>query len=434
MTLLFLSCIWIALLSRSCVYAADSNQQDEEVDVDGTPDDTTPEKDWYQRYPQYPKYCSTPEQLSLRTIPPLPSIRLTGGDVPETRLRHVTSIIRHGATTIQSKESPCWDGYWDNPETAIWHCPLTERLAPPTPKDILEDEGSAAQFTALDSMFLFQKNYDTRPNHNVLEGTCQLGQLMAQGYEQLTFIGEMLRETYFYQEGTMGHDERMRLYSLPRIQPGVQSPPQQSHDSQIDPWEEPNFYLRSENTQPTLVSGQLIMQGLFGPELAAKHQTMFHDQTYATVNVHTGDMSRDIMTGYHNLATYNKCPKLDLMKSNAESSEEFQNFIQSESSQEVQQFINKHLTYDTQLFNCLMTTVCTDRPLPERFGIYSPNPKSWFERISKFHATNHSFHYQSNDAGEFYIASRDLCDCFVTVLTLYSPLNFPSLLFFLSSF
>jgi hypothetical protein len=359
---------------------------------DATPDDATPESEWYQRYPKYPEYCSTPEQMTTRNIPSLPNevfSNTTGEEIPETRLRHVTAVLRHGARTIASRDSSCWDGYWDNPETAIWDCPLTERLAPPTPKEILTEEGASKNSFASDSIFLFQKNFDVVPNRNVLEGTCQLGQLMAQGYEQLVYSGNMLRETYLYYSGSMDHPERMRLFQIPE-DVNVEALAKNSI-----PWNEPNFYLRAEDSQPTMVSGQLIMQGLFGPELAAARSSFYEKQEYATVPVHTGDKSRDIIQGYAE-----GCPRMDRLQSEAEASSDFEAFYNSGESKEVREFMGKHLTHDTELFDCLMTTVCTDRPLPDRFGIYNPHPESWFNRIAAYHAKNHSFHYQYNDGGK----------------------------------
>eukprot|EP00339_Tiarina_fusa_P007802 CAMPEP_0117057176 /NCGR_PEP_ID=MMETSP0472-20121206/39683_1 /TAXON_ID=693140 ORGANISM="Tiarina fusus, Strain LIS" /NCGR_SAMPLE_ID=MMETSP0472 /ASSEMBLY_ACC=CAM_ASM_000603 /LENGTH=86 /DNA_ID=CAMNT_0004773937 /DNA_START=60 /DNA_END=316 /DNA_ORIENTATION=+ len=50
---------------------------------------------WYTRYPSYPPYCSTPDEMATRAIPNLQDHHdsLYG----ETRLLHVTAAIRHGA-------------------------------------------------------------------------------------------------------------------------------------------------------------------------------------------------------------------------------------------------------------------------------------------------------------------------------------------------
>eukprot|EP00957_Ditylum_brightwellii_P076706 5830309-Ditylum_brightwellii.AAC.1 len=57
----------------------------------------------YTQYPKYPPYCSQPEEMAKRAVPPLKS------DDPDIKLVHVTSIIRHGARTPWSHQMMCWD-------------------------------------------------------------------------------------------------------------------------------------------------------------------------------------------------------------------------------------------------------------------------------------------------------------------------------------
>ena len=49
------------------------------------------EAQWYTRYPNYPNYCSTKEQMEEQSIPPL---KASGID---SNLLHVTAIFCHGA-------------------------------------------------------------------------------------------------------------------------------------------------------------------------------------------------------------------------------------------------------------------------------------------------------------------------------------------------
>ena len=70
----------------------------------------------YQRYKAYPPYCSDPAEMATRKIPPLPT-----DDNNNTRIVHVTAIIRHGARTpIQTYH--CWDGYWEEPGKFSGRC------------------------------------------------------------------------------------------------------------------------------------------------------------------------------------------------------------------------------------------------------------------------------------------------------------------------
>jgi hypothetical protein len=334
-----------------------------------TTSETTDE--WYTKYPQYPDYCSTPAQMASREIPPFP--HEDKRSLGETRIVHVTSILKHGARTIiggQAKDNQCWEGYWENPETGVWNCPLTTTLAPPTPERVYQEEGNKDMKE--ECMILYDKTYDALKFHggdkNVLNGTCQLGQLILQGYEQQIKNGQFLRSAYLYQEGSYDHDTRTRLFDV-------------SEDSDIKPWDGHNLYLRSDDTQRTLMSGQILMRGLFEQELLwerFQYGGQFDGGT-PTIPVHTADRSRDILGGFQEV-----CPKLDAIQSESETSAEYLKFYNSEESQQVREFMEAQLSHDQGLLDCLMTTVCTDRPLPERFGIYNPSPNSWFNRIAAY--------------------------------------------------
>ena len=90
----------------------------------------------YKKYAAYPPYCSTPDEMEKRAVPPLKK-----GDGPprgegtseESRLVHVTALIRHGARTPYAAAPyyVCWDGYWDDPETGSWDCELKTYVSPP---------------------------------------------------------------------------------------------------------------------------------------------------------------------------------------------------------------------------------------------------------------------------------------------------------------
>src|SRR5687768_7877792 len=98
--------------------------------------DTTDPTSWYTRYPAYPPYCSTPTEMATRTIPPLPVDDVRQG---ETRIVHVTAVIRHGARTPYSPNLNCWNGFWESTETGVWDCNLTTILAPPSPSHVREE-------------------------------------------------------------------------------------------------------------------------------------------------------------------------------------------------------------------------------------------------------------------------------------------------------
>jgi hypothetical protein len=358
-------------------------------------DEVEGKADWYTRYPQYPNYCSTPEQMATRPIPELVLTTDTDTDtdtdteearpkVGATQLVHVTSILRHGARTIfgRSDEHQCWEGYWEDRETAVWNCDLHTLSMPPNPERIIQEEGETKVF-AQKSAFLFEKQYDAlkSPQSNILNGTCNEGQLILQGYEQQVWNGKLLRDAYLYDEaGPVEHDERLRLFDIAAA----------SSSTTEQPWEEHNLYLRSDDEQRTLMSGQLLMRGLFENELIASRKQnsngIAQDEDamiFPSIPVHTADHSRDILGGFQS-----QCPKLEALKRTSEESHVYQQFANSQESKEVCAFMESQLTHDPGLLDCLMTTVCTDRPLPERFGIYNPHPNSWFNRIAAYVSTH----------------------------------------------
>ena len=326
-------------------------------------------EEWYSRYPKYPEYCSTPKQMESRSIPPMQDDK--NDRLGESRLVHVTSIIRHGGrTTLQDPSTThCWDGYWES-ESGTWDCDLTTLMMPPTPRHVKEEEGTNLM-TASTSMFLFSKLYDSLNDSkhglsNVLNGTCQWGQLIMEGYEHALTNGKFLRDAYLYEAGTYSHDERMRLFDI-------------SDKSGYDPWNEHNLYLRSDDDQRTLMSGQLLLRGLFGPEIDRSDRSAF-----PTIPVHTADRDRDVMGGI----SYD-CPRLESLKHHSETSKEYWEFYYNEESKQVRTFMEQHLGSagggdEGGIVDCLMTSVCTDRPLPDDLAIYNPHPNSWFERIGSY--------------------------------------------------
>jgi hypothetical protein len=320
---------------------------------------------WYKRYAQYPEYCSTPAEMHARRIPPL---RDDNPHLGETRLVHVTTVIRHGARTPWSSNQECWKGYWDSDETGIWNCDLTTILAPPTPTEVKEEEGDH-QMKADNAMFLFEKKYDALADPkdgltNELKGTCQLGQLLLQGYEQEIQNGQFLREAYLYDGQKYDHDERMQLLDI--------------SFEEYSPWDSTNLHYRADDDQRTLMSGQVLLRGLFGPEVTKEFEKT---KVYPTIPVHTADRKRDILD-----ANEKVCPKLVNLRQEAEQSKEYQQFNNSLKAVGIRNFkatkLGKTATND-QLLDCLMTTMCTDRPLPEIINDYG-NTTSWFRALSEF--------------------------------------------------
>lgn len=331
---------------------------------------------WYTKYPSYPEYCSTPGQMNQRKIPPL---RDDDSLIGETRLVHVTAIIRHGARTPWSGEQTCWNGFWnETKDTSRWDCDLTTVMAPPDPNTVLYQEGiTKKDWLPDDAFFLFEKIFDAlntgEPGAltNELNGTCEKGQMLLQGYEQEILNGRFMRDAYGHESMDYNHDERMRLFDL-----GFQSSNDKNKGGR-PPWDADYLYLRADDDQRTVMSGQVLLRGLFEEEVVAAFQ---RDGTYPNIVLHTADRNQDVLD-----ANVNVCPRLAELQSAALQSQEYQRFNNSDQMQSLRWFTRDKLgTEDPfHLLDCLMTTICTDRELPEAIDDFNlTDETSMFQAVA----------------------------------------------------
>jgi hypothetical protein len=296
------------------------------------------------RRSHYPEYCSTLQHMQQRHIPPLATStsQMTG----ETRLVHVTTVIRHGARTPWSADLHCWDGFWTSPETGVWDCNLTTVMA--------QDQ------------VLFDKRYDALlfPQTNALNGTCQMGQLLSQGHEQQLYNGKILREAYLYNEES-AHDERMRLLDV-------------SLQEEHLPWE--YLHFRSDDDQRTVMSGQVLLRSLLDEEMTQYYQLT---RQHPTIALHIADRDRDIVD-----ANPYDCPRLTDIQQAAMQSPDFRRFDTSEQTQQIQQYLQDtlHMGPETRgsILDCLMTTMCTDRTLPDAIDDYDGSQNGWFTKAAEY--------------------------------------------------
>lgn len=299
---------------------------------------------WYKRYPAYPEYCSLPAMMERRKIPPLK----TDYRVGDTRLVHVTSVIRHGARTPYNANLDCWNGYW---ETAVWDCNLTTFLAPP-----LTATGDK------DVMFLFEKQYNALqpPLSNELNGTCQVGQLLLRGFQQEIQNGKHLRNAYTFDGTNMEHDARMRLLDL----------------TSTDPRPFELLKYRSDDDQRTLMSGQVLLRGLFGDEFVEHAK---HEGSHPIIPLHTADRAVDILS-----PAEKQCARLVDIHKEAGQSHDYKAFVKSKETIQLRKFIDKELgngVMQKDAMDCIMTTMCTDRPLPQAIDDFGRNETDLLKRI-----------------------------------------------------
>ena len=308
--------------------------------------------------------------MQTRAIPPLKDHLNT--PFGETRLAHVTSIIRHGARTpYATRNYKCWDNYWENEETGVWDCDLKTIMAPPMISTIEHEEGVAADYNGDDfAFFLFEKRFDALrfpadELTNELNGTCQLGQLILQGYEQEITNGHLLRDAYLFRSDDYSHDERMRLINT-----------DSGNSFDHAPWDDIKY--RCDDDQRTVMSGQVLLRGMFEEQVANYvHLT----GEYPVIQTHTADRKQDILA-----ANSRVCPRLKTLQVEAVLSDEYQSFNISERSEKTREYIMRTLgksTNDFDLLDCLMTTICTDRPLPDGVDDFG-KVGSRFEEVAEF--------------------------------------------------
>ncbi|KAL7463246.1 hypothetical protein ACHAXS_003618 [Conticribra weissflogii] len=474
----------------------------------------------YAKYPIYPQYCSTPEEMEQRAIPPLKmhsSHDSSGGEGSNetddtrkegTRLVHVTALIRHGARTpwAGAPGYQCWDGYWQSEETGVWDCDLMTYMSPPSTgrndanrresygqeesfETVMSPEKDSEGILEEEPDFLFEKRYDAlkfassakqqqssiyqvdppyTTTGNELNGTCQLGQLLMRGYEQELSNGKHIRQAYFY-DGNRTADEhaasdpRMRLWDLTVDRSGQTEVNNAAGDATMtnnstsdttatvsatvtigDPtkkiYQEPNLRYRADDEQRTLMSGQILLRGLFGPELL---DSMRNDDESTVIRLHTGDYSKDVLSINSGI-----CPRLDELQQEAYGSEEFRKWNETSAEvAEVRRFVKEEMGLDmipSSMLDCLMTTICTDRTLPDFVNDYdgSLGPKSWaidldqtnandnkfmFERIANYAIKSHNFPYQYNDGAYAKLGMGPLWKEIVSnILPIVDSANYPS--------
>jgi len=221
------------------------------------------------------------------------------------------------------------------------------------------------------AMFLFEKNYDALRDppqlRNLLNGTCEKGQLLMRGYVQELHNGRMLRQTYIREVNDMAAN--MFLFDL-------------NTESEARPYQEPHLYYRSDDDQRTIMSGQVLLRGLFG-DLLTKHSEELGAQTDPTIVVHTADRVRDVLSPNEEV-----CPRLKDLADAAEKSGDYvKEYVKSKESRELNGLMRDALggEFRDSATDCLMTTICNDRELPEILDDYGKDDgNNYFDRLNKY--------------------------------------------------
>jgi len=223
--------------------------------------------------------------------------------------------------------------------------------------------------------------------------------VLLRGYEQELTNGKHLRNAYVYagrseegmfkdgEESLASSDPRMRLFDLDGS--GNGSGENEYEDKR--PYEEPHLYYRADDEQRTLMSGQVLLRGLWGPEIVADAAATAAATASATTGndgaedpiivLHTADYKYDVLG-----SNWRDCPRLEDLEKEANESDLFQKFNSSDEAVELRRIAAKLGTnFDTDdWIDCLMTTMCTDRPLPDVLNDYDGGDDSVFQRILDF--------------------------------------------------
>lgn len=363
-----------------------------------------------QRYPIYPKYCSNYEEMKTRTIPPLKQTTINNNNkiIVKSQLLQVITIIRHGSRT-PLQQNHCWDGYDSlTSDTSNWDCNLKTVLTSPsvTTDNINRDK---EQQKDDNSMFLFEKVYDAFENNNsnqsnILNGTCEVGQLLQDGYDQQAHNGKVLQKAYL----NTNTSNNMFLF----------------HDNTDNNYGR-LIYYRSDDEQRTLMSGQVLLQSFL-----SQHE-LDHQRNKISIKVHLTDEDVDTIA-----PNRMKCPKLLAIEKEAYESQEYMLYNTSMEVKELRQIYqnmnsnnNNKLILSWEEFEpmdhikeCLMTTICTNKtlhPIVNDFHGESSKLSSIFTRFLN-HATYSKYflylynHSSYSKLGLYYLFA-DILDRIITV-------------------
>jgi hypothetical protein len=199
-----------------------------------------------------------------------------------------------------------------------------------------------------------------------------MGQLILRGYDQEIVNGQHLRDAYLYDERKMAHDPKMRLIDV-------------SGTDGLYAWSDHNMYYRVDDDQRTIMSGQVLMRGMLEPEITQFFQSNKH---YPVIPLHTADRENDIID-----PNEEKCPRLTEMRERYERSNEYRSFNQSAEAVQLRSFMTNVLKIDGDMeaIDCLMTTICTDRGLPDALNDYT-SPTDGNDRRRQLHGDDEDGH------------------------------------------
>ncbi|KAF7456080.1 Histidine phosphatase superfamily (branch 2) family protein [Cryptosporidium felis] len=263
--------------------------------------------------PEFFNFCAEPKIFEeTRKIPKIRNEKL----FESLELIQVQSIIRHGART-PTKYHKCWEGM-----NQSWNC------------DELITTVQAAAFDMKNKTqtLEFSKHYDIRQWENNLNGTCKMGQLILQGYEQHRINGKLMARAYFKPNDNLVSRNGLNIGTDYRKE----------------------IYVRSSDMQRTTVSAAALLTSLL-EEVIGKEETFGFFQKFP---LHTMDIQSDYLFANSNVENIT-----DYLRS-ALNSKSYFGIVEEHQSlyKELETKIRTPQLKDLwpgDIMDCIMTTICT---------------------------------------------------------------------------
>ncbi|KAG2526488.1 hypothetical protein BBO99_00004097 [Phytophthora kernoviae] len=295
------------------------------------------------------RYCNDLDGIEATRIPPLTAQQ---AELVES-LEQVQVIARHGARAPYSRLF-CWDSHQHNPMNAKWDCTTTSVSS----QDINPEETSRGFGR------LYRKAY--MDGHNILKGNCVVGGLLHTGRQQHKKNGLFLRDAYV-------GDGSLKLFPTANL----------SH------LEQKEIYLRSDDQERTLGSGQALIDGLFPDDGAIS------PELHRMLSWDVADISVDYINANERI-----CPMMGHIGELANDSPEFWAHLRDPATVEIEhhfQDLVGNFSWGSAL-ECLSTARCNDLELPEgvdeetftktyhevevRQAIYLTHNDSWYSKLA----------------------------------------------------
>ncbi|TDH67222.1 hypothetical protein CCR75_000730 [Bremia lactucae] len=295
------------------------------------------------------RYCNSMDGIEATRIP-----QLTSQQVKRVEsLEQVQIIARHGARVPYAKLF-CWDSNIHNPMGAQWNCTTTSVSS----HDINLNENTAGFGR------LYRKSY--MKGHNILNGDCIVGGLLPLGRLQHKSNGEFLCDSYV-------GDGPLKLFPTANL----------SH------LELSKIYLRSDDQERTLGSGQALIDGLFPVDSTRS----FEMQRMLSWDV--SDIAMDYISPNENI-----CPYIGHISELSSKSVEMEKHLQDTATVKIDKHFSNivgEFSWSTVL-ECLSTARCNNLELPSgideetfaktyhevevRQGYYLLYNNSWYAKLA----------------------------------------------------